>query len=791
MTAFHLMIAASSMLVLTLNGFAGEPLDPAKPDAGNDEWRMRHGERVADVKSHANDLEVLFLGDSITGGWRDIGKALWAKEFVPLHAVNIGIAGSQTSHILWQFENGAIDGIRPRVAVLMIGVNNVMASPQQSAADVARGVSTIVAKLRAKLPDTKILLLGTFPKDKEPGTPDRRKIQELNSIIAKLDDGKGLRYLDISSRLLDKDNKLPADVSADGVHLTEKGYQTWADAIMPVLREMTAATSPQQDVPAPGASTFLADLKPSVVKGEWRADRNFADKGLAVGDVQYSRGVCVTAGSELTYPLDGQSKWLDSWVGLDASTAKGSVVFKVICDDEVAFDSGVFSDSNGPPAGASRFNRTRAIACRVPLDGVRQLRLTVTGTGGEVADWADAKLRTGSIPLPDGNRFGPSNGICRTPPMGYCTWNSFTFDFDEKTIRELADAMVSSGMKDAGYEYLMVDEPGFRTRDKDGNLVPDPKKYPGGMKALGDYLHAKGLKLGIYTDAKSVTCGGFLGSYGHFEQDARLFASWGVDYVKADWNDAPDLEPAPKVYADLAAALRATERPIYFAVIHWGMGSHHWARKAGGHTWRTTFDVCNAWYTPADSNTGVGCLKAIDQTEALGYFAAPGGWNDPDMLTVGLSHQDKTCQVTHNGQKLPLKNDIEDRSHFSLWCLLNAPLLAGNDIRTMPEGVRDILTNRELIALNQDLLGVPAWRAQKLGDLEVWKKPLANGDIAIGLFNRSDQPQRITASWRYLDITGKWKARDLWAHKDLGEFEGGYSCQPTGHEIVMLRLSRP
>ncbi|MCX6878160.1 MAG: glycoside hydrolase family 127 protein [Verrucomicrobia bacterium] len=256
MTAFHLMTAVTCMLVLTLNGFAGEPLDPAKPDEGNAEWRMRHSERVAEVKSHANDLDVLFLGDSITSGWRDIGKALWEKEFVPLHAVNIGIAGSQTSHILWQFENGAIDGIRPRVAVLMIGVNNVMASPTQSAVEVARGVSTIVAKLRAKLPSTKILLLGTFPKDHESGTPDRRKIQELNSIIAKLDDGKGLRYLDISGRLLDKDNKLTADVSADGVHLTEKGYQTWADAIMPVLREMTAVTSPQRVDPVPGAPTF-------------------------------------------------------------------------------------------------------------------------------------------------------------------------------------------------------------------------------------------------------------------------------------------------------------------------------------------------------------------------------------------------------------------------------------------------------------------------------------------------------------------------------------------------------
>jgi|GEM_PF-543504 len=790
MTAVRMIASAAGLWFLALNVFAGAALDPAKPDGGNAEWRLRHGERVADVKSHSNNLDVLFIGDSITAGWCDIGKAIWEKQFVPLHAVNIGIAGSQTSHILWQFENGAIDGINPRVAVLMIGVNNVTGEGYQSAADIARGISTIVARLREKLPNTRVLLLGTFPKDRAPGTPDRRKIQDINALIAKLDDGKWIRFLNISGRLLDEDGNLTADVSPDGVHLTEKGYGIWAEAILPVVREMMAATSPQQDAPVQSASTFLSDLKPGVVKGEWRADRNFADKGLTVGDVQYSRGVCIKAGSELTYQLDGKYKWLDSWVGLDASAANGSVVFKVFCDDELAFDSGVFSDTDHPPTGASRFNRNRAVACRVPLESVRQLRLAVTGTGGEAANWAEARLWTGSIPLQDANRFGPADGVARTPPMGYCTWNSFIFDFDEKVIRELADAMVSSGMKDAGYEYLMVDEPGFRTRDKDGNLVPDPKKYPGGMKALGDYLHARGLKLGIYTDAKSVTCGGFLGSYGHFEQDARLFASWGVDYVKADWNDAPDPEPAPKVYADLAAALRATGRPIYFAVIHWGMGSHHWARKAGSHTWRTTFDVLNAWDTPADSNTGVGCLKAADQTEALGVFAGPGGWNDPDMLTVGMQQQEKKYQATYNGKQLPIKTVVEDRSHFSLWCLLNAPLLAGNDLRTMPAGVRDILTNRELIALNQDPLGIPAWRAQKMGDLEVWKKPLKNGDIAVGLFNRSDRPQRMTASWRYLDISGKWKARDLWAHKDLGEFEGGYSCEPAGHEMVVLRFSR-
>jgi lysophospholipase L1-like esterase len=234
------LASVAGVLVLALNVSASEVLDPTKPDRGNDEWRMRHAERVADVRAHADKLDVLFIGDSITGGWLNIGKAVWEKEFVPLRAVNIGIAGSQTSRILWQFENGAIDGIRPRTAVLMIGVNNVVASPSQSAREIARGISAIVARLREKLPNTRILLLGTFPKDRAPNTPDRHKIQELNSIIAHLNDGQWIRFLDIGGELLDKDGNLNAEVSPDGVHLTEAGYQKWAKTIIVKLSESLA-----------------------------------------------------------------------------------------------------------------------------------------------------------------------------------------------------------------------------------------------------------------------------------------------------------------------------------------------------------------------------------------------------------------------------------------------------------------------------------------------------------------------------------------------------------------------
>jgi lysophospholipase L1-like esterase len=245
-------------------------LDPARPDGGNTEWRMRHGERVADMKLLADTCEVLFIGDSITECWRNVGKAVWEKEFAPLHAVDIGISGTQTQNVLWQFENGAIDGLHPRVAVLMIGVNNIILSPSQSAADIARGISAITARLREKLPNTKILLLGTFPKDKAPATPDRRKIQEINTLIAKLDDGKWIRFLDIGKQLLDKGGTLTTEISADGVHLTAKGYQMWADAICPVLREMRIQEAPPNGAPSPTPMPPNAEpLKPTEVSGAY------------------------------------------------------------------------------------------------------------------------------------------------------------------------------------------------------------------------------------------------------------------------------------------------------------------------------------------------------------------------------------------------------------------------------------------------------------------------------------------------------------------------------------------
>ena len=213
-------------------------LDPARPDRPNEEWRMRHAERIADARSHADTMKTLFIGDSITGGWRDIGKEIWDREFVSLNAVNIGIAGSQTSHILWQIEHGAIDGIHPKVAILMIGVNNLVFSPSQSSSDIARGIKAIISQLRKRLPETKILLLGTFRKDRSEGSLDRVKIKEINQKISRLSNSRMIRFEDIGDRFLDHSGGLTPEISPDGVHLTPKGYQVWADSILPILKEM-------------------------------------------------------------------------------------------------------------------------------------------------------------------------------------------------------------------------------------------------------------------------------------------------------------------------------------------------------------------------------------------------------------------------------------------------------------------------------------------------------------------------------------------------------------------------
>lgn len=530
----------------------------------------------------------------------------------------------------------------------------------------------------------------------------------------------------------------------------------------------------------------LASFVPVEVQGRWKAGTNFVGKPCNIGGIEYADGIGVEAGSELRYSLDGSWRFFQAWVGLDLASKGGLVRFQVFADGELVYDTGMVRH------GRLGMNPHRAIGCRVPVDGIHELRLRVTGDASVGADWADARLWATEIPLPDPARFSNPLGLLATPPMGWNSWCGYGTGVDDAAIRRNADGLVRSGMKDLGYQYVVIDDWWeARARDKDGNLVADPKRFPEGIKALADYVHARGLKFGIYTDAKSKTCGGLPGSYGYYEQDAERFAEWGVDFVKVDWNDGPDPAPAAKLYTEFGAAL-ARKRMVY-NICEWGKNRPwDWAREAGGQLWRTTYDLIDRWDTDNDTNSGNGIVRMLDQNEALGAFAGPGGWNDLDQLFAGLYGQSwqSGTRKKRDDPKYSGCSVTEYRAQMSLWCLLSAPLIAGCDLTEMDPATLETLTNAEAIAVNQDPLGVPAWRAQILEQREVWQKPLANGDVAVGLFNRGDTSQTISASWRSLGIAGDWFVRDLWDHKNLGAFRENYSRVVAPHEVVLLRLSR-
>ncbi len=364
-----------------------------------------------------------------------------------------------------------------------------------------------------------------------------------------------------------------------------------------------------------------------------------------------------------------------------------------------------------------------------------------------------------------------SAGLAMTPPMGWNTWNKFACNISEQTIRSAADAMASSGMKDAGYQYLVIDDCWHGQRDAHGDIQPDPQRFPSGIKTLADYVHSKGLKFGIYSDAGDKTCAGRPASRGFEYQDAHQYAAWGVDYLKYDWcNTGP--RNAQDAYTLMRKALDASGRPIVFSMCEWGTAKP-WLWAAGtGNLWRTTGDI----YDGYESKKGysLGMIDIVDLNEPLYSYAGPGHWNDPDMLEVG------------NGG---MTTD-EYRTHFSLWSLMAAPLIAGNDLTAMTPDTKSILLNKEVIAIDQDPMGVPGRRVRKEGTSELWTRQLAGGDRAVALVNRSKQAAPI--SFKFSDIgypdTLPASGRDLWAHKDLGQLHGSYTATVPPHGIVLLTL---
>jgi alpha-galactosidase len=371
-----------------------------------------------------------------------------------------------------------------------------------------------------------------------------------------------------------------------------------------------------------------------------------------------------------------------------------------------------------------------------------------------------------------------SAGLALTPPMGWNSWNKFGCHVSADMIKGMADAMVKSGMKDAGYQYVVIDDCWQVSRDADGNIVPDPKTFPDGIKPVADYVHSLGLKFGIYSDAGSQTCAGRPGGLGHEYQDAIKYAAWGVDYLKYDWCHTTT-QDAKASYANIRHALDAAGRPIVLSICEWG--SHQpwlWGKEVGGNLWRTTGDIQARWsgrkeWKPGDC-CSYGVVDIIDAEDPIYSYAGPEHWNDPDMLEVG------------NGELTPTEN----RSHFSFWALLAAPLMAGNDLRDMKPEIHDILTNKEVIAVNQDALGRQGRRVWKDGDLEVWSKPLAGGARAVILFNRGTTEQEITARWGDLYYPDNLLAsvHDLWEKKDLGKMSGKFSAKVASHGVVMVTV---
>jgi alpha-galactosidase len=370
------------------------------------------------------------------------------------------------------------------------------------------------------------------------------------------------------------------------------------------------------------------------------------------------------------------------------------------------------------------------------------------------------------LPLPAPHAV-PANDLALRPPMGWSSYNSFADSINDSTVRAIADALVDSGLRDAGYVYVNIDDGWQGIRDAQGTLHAN-SKFPD-MKGLGDYLHAKGLKFGIYSSPGPLTCGEYLGSHGHEEQDAHTFASWGVDYLKYDWCSAGILYTREgqmqAVYQKMGEALQTVGRPIVYSLGTEGLlDAEQWGRRVGGNLWRTTSDINDSWATMSHYGFSQSGYEA---------FAGPGGWNDPDMLEVG-----------NGGMTLE-----EYRTHMTLWAILSAPLILGNDVRDMTPQTQDLLKNAEVVAIDQDALGKQGHRSFVAGAVETWIKPLADGSTAVAIFNTGSERFQWDVPWYDMGLFNVMAARDLWQHADLTLQRDTYHADVPPHGAVLLRVT--
>lgn len=380
-----------------------------------------------------------------------------------------------------------------------------------------------------------------------------------------------------------------------------------------------------------------------------------------------------------------------------------------------------------------------------------------------------------------------NRALALTPPMGWNSWNTIRREISDSVIRQIVDIMVASGMQDAGYEYIVLDDFWLAPqRDSAGNLQGDPDRFPHGMAAIGEYIHQNGFKFGIYNCGGRQTCGGLPGMYGHEEQDVATFASWGVDYLKVDFCFSEGID-AREEYTKIAQALSKVERPIVFSICDGGENNPwEWGGEIG-HLWRTTWDIGPRWKHDAryvGSWHELGIVDIIDRNSYLREYNRPGAWNDPDMLEVGHG-----------------LTDTEGKAHFSMWAMLAAPLMAGNDLRKMTDETISILTNKEVIAVDQDSLGYQAMKYKSDSDLDIWVKPLQHDDWAVCFLNRAEEIRTINFEWtkypirdrlagRILDASEvTYRMRDLWRKEWVGTTDSPIVADIAPHDVLMLRLT--
>lgn len=373
------------------------------------------------------------------------------------------------------------------------------------------------------------------------------------------------------------------------------------------------------------------------------------------------------------------------------------------------------------------------------------------------------------------------------PAMGWNSWNTFTWDINEALIREVADKFITDGYKDAGYEYIVIDDCwSLKERDRDGNLVADPAKFPSGMKALADYIHSKGLKFGMYSCAGTHTCAGYPGSFEHEFQDAKLFAEWGIDFLKYDYCFKPRNVSGELLYKRMGLALKNSGRNILFSACNWGEDQvQQWIRETGAHMYRSTGDIRDFW----DSVRQI-AISQLDKTCYTGSYCH----NDMDMLIVGMYGGSNSDYI---GSKIGGCTDVEYKTHFALWCIMGSPLMIGCDIRNASRTTKDILLNRDLIAINQDIECRSAYRIQPepqwfhSEDVFMLVKLLSNGDLAIGLFNLSDTQRELSLQFWDMGIPyasgAKLALYDCFEHKEIGVYSERFAATIPAHDCKVVR----